>query len=46
MFTLLLAWLNAKYRWDYEFLFLGTVFFDFVIIVFILVQIDAYLGLT
>jgi hypothetical protein len=30
MFTLGLAWINAKYKYDYAFLFLGTVCIDIV----------------
>lgn len=33
MFTLLLAWINAHYKWDYELTFGGTVFLDFIFIV-------------
>ena len=28
MFTIILAWMNAKYDQDYCFLFLGTVYID------------------
>lgn len=28
MFTVLLAWINAKYNWDYDALFLGTIIID------------------
>lgn len=30
--TILLAWINAKYRYDYELLFLGTFFIDMAIV--------------
>ena len=32
MFTLLLAWINAKYKFDYELVFLGTFIIDIVLI--------------
>ena len=28
MFTVLLAWINIKYKWDYDFLFVGTFIID------------------
>jgi hypothetical protein len=31
MITLLLAWINAHYKCNYEFLFLGTIAIDIVI---------------
>lgn len=38
MITLLLAWINVKYKWDYELLFVGTFILDGKIIE-IIVQI-------
>ena len=32
MFTLLLAWINAKYKFDYELLFLGAFILDATLI--------------
>ena len=32
MITLGLAWINAKYKYDYEFIFIGTIVLDVVII--------------
>lgn len=32
MFTILLAWINAKYDHDYELLFIGTVILDYFLI--------------
>lgn len=32
MFTVILAWINAKYKCDYEFLFFATVFLDMVLL--------------
>ena len=35
MFTLLLAWINAKYKFDYDLLFLGTFILDAILIKYI-----------
>ena len=32
MFTILLAWINAKYKHDYEALFIGTILLDVCLI--------------
>jgi hypothetical protein len=32
MITMLLAWINARYKHDYESLFIGTFFLDYIII--------------
>lgn len=32
MFTILLAWINAKYKYHYDGLFFATVFLDFMLI--------------
>lgn len=39
MFTLILAWINSKYKTEYSLLFLGTLYLDYILLKILLKQI-------